>query len=320
MVFRQLREVCMSPITRAQRAQQHQHLASLAAPYPASAAAPERAPARLSVGRGALAGAISRTQAATVGTASPMPPAAVHQRFGAAVQALGIGSIVNRHDLTAALSLELSSNAGSLDPDMKQMLRHTYEAPGQNSSCHITAERLRVIMGQGELPPVGGAGLENRRQAIAHCQSLLEPGQPPCIISIKGAASDDGHSFSLVAQGDRVDALEAWGAGAEDANPGDLHSLLGELKAGLSLQQARRALNCLSSADAGVRTRGYTALSIAYKSSLGFEKAADGQRRDTDENISLVVHSCLLKPPAEIQETMATRLAEVQAWKEAIGL
>ena len=149
--------------------------------------------------------------------------------------------------------------------------------------------------------------------------------ETPSIIQLKGfTAHADGHSFSLVSKPDgTVDVLEAW---ASEDHEADLGELLDDCKKNLSKETVIRALDDIASDDPDERTRGYTALSIAYPDSIYFEGGElhdDGSvmtARAPDADIQLTARVRSLKPKEEIMDEMASRLDKVQEHKHDVSL
>lgn len=239
----------------------------------------------------------------------------------------------SHHDMAKALNLMKDNEKPHIpfsgNPAENAQLKGVLQLGSKSSidfvACHDTAAQLQSLMGVSDTKvQAGGAGPDGRAEAIRLAVDFIDTGKPG-IISIKGSASADGHSFSLVVKPDgKVDVLEAW---ASREHESDLGRLLAHSKKNLSLQQAKEALQKLTSPDLEVRTQGYTALSRAYRSAADFELVRDPQRgeraidlRDQDEKISIVATVSELKPKQEIMDEMDHRLALLHDYHQDIRL
>jgi hypothetical protein len=200
----------------------------------------------------------------------------------------------------------------------KYLLNQYFENPNVVISCHPTAIGLRNLMGQKETEETaGGAGKDNREAAIRLAQRALDDPLHLYIIQVKGCASDDGHSFSLLMNYNRtVSVLEGWAMSSADSEnvPCTLartwlkrHNSY-KLKQYLTIDETKKYLNLILSDLSLDRDNGYKQLSSAYSQepSLGFEKNTQ-HKRDDRKNHSIVVTLRELRPYDHVMERMRKR-------------
>lgn len=201
------------------------------------------------------------------------------------------------------------------------------------ASCHPTASALQEILGHenGYNATAGGRGRAKRSEAIRLASLSLQANKPARVIWLKGTATSDGHSFTLVKKpSGRVDVIESW------ANPegnGYLLTLGNDpedgyrLKYGITRQNALTAVNRLNAVRSDDRDMGYASFSVAYgdvedNPASHFELFRDDDEiiHDSDANISLLCTVRDLASYATVKNRMTARYQVISGLKFRLGI